>query len=566
MLDGAMRDPGLAVNPTSAFTSLTESSGVRGKTVMVTNRSEDFGRRVPTAGSRPPSYECQQAVPPNLRRAHRSISVDVADLQEAGETADTQTIQDASSGIDMKRSPAGSPVPAGRPSNESSGLLEHWRATAKRGDADAQFNLGRMYADGEGVERDMNESIKWYRLAATNGHPEAQFNLGVIFTPGLGERRNIHEAISLYEQAFANGIAEAAHNLAVIYDDGIEVEKDSRKAIKWYTRAAENGLALSQHKLAVLFSNGTGVVKDNTAAFRLFLAAAEQGDSASQHNLAVSYDRGIGVNTDSQKAMYWYQNAADKGFQESQYWLGLKYAKGEGVKKNMINAFVWIRYASEQGHPDSQCLLSSFYYYGEGVFVDYIEAYKWLKLGLMNGAYRVSQYTEMRVKIVSSLSKGQLKRAEQSVLDWSKKSWNHLKPTGYTVKNSEENSGSLYRIIGPIKFIHKLLELWEMHPGNAVSLLGFDRRGRGYVDRLLQGQDYLVEGSETEDRIAYLFYIWSIVSELFRDRTVENEWLRRAEPELEGKTPMELILSGPITDLLLVKDFVDLVSGRSASC
>lgn len=513
MLDDAVQDPDLAVNPTSAFISRPESSGVRSNTVMVTKRSEDFGRRVPTARSRPPSHEVRQSVPPDLGQAHGSISLDLADLQEAGETADTQTNKDASSGSDMKRSRAVSPVPVDRPSNESSGLLEHWRATANRGDANAQFKLGRMYADGDGVEPDVDEAIKWHRLAATNGHSEAQFNLGVILTSGLGKERNIHEAIRFYEQAFANGIAEAAHNLAVIYDEGIEVQKDS----------------------------------------------------ASQHKLAVSNDRGIGVNRDSRKALHWHQNAADKGFQESQYWLGVKYAKGEGVKQNMINAFVWIRYASEQGHPDSQCLLASFYYDGDGVFVDYIEAYKWLKLGLMNGACKVDQHTKMRDEIVNTLSKKQLERAEQSAAGWSKKSWIDLSPKGYTVKPSQESDGPPYRIIGPIKFINKLLTLWNIRPEDAVSLLGLDDRKRGYVNKLLQGWDHLVEGSETEDRIAYLFYIWSVVSELFRDRTVEIEWLRRAEPELEGKAPMELMLSGPITDLLLVKDFVDLVSGRSGS-
>lgn len=565
MLDDAVQHPDLALNPTSAFTSLPESSGVRSNTVMVTKRSEDFGRRVPTAGSRPPSHKAWQAVPPDLGQAHGSISLDLADLQEAGETADTQTNKDASSGSDMKRSRAVSPVPVDRPSNESSGLLEHWRATANRGDAIAQFNLGRMYADGDGVEPDLDEAIKWFRLAATNGHSEAQFNLGVILTPELGKERNIYEAIRYYEQAFANGIAEAAHNLAVIYDEGIEVQKDSKKAITWYTRAAENGLAFSQHRLAILFGNGTGVVNDNRVAFRWFLAAAEQGDCASQHNLAVSYDRGIGVNKDSQKAMYWYQQAANNGFQESQYWLGIKYARGEGVKKDIINAFVWIRYASEQGHPDSQCLLASFYYDGDGVFVDYIEAYKWLKLGLMNGACKVDQHTKMRDEIVNTLSKRQLERAEQGAAGWSRKSWTDLSPKGYTVKPSQESDGPPYRIIGPIKFINRLLTLWKIRLEYAVSLLGLDDRKRGYVNKLLQGWDHLVEGSETEDRIAYLFYIWSVVSELFRDRTVEIEWLRRAEPELEGKAPMELMLSGRITDLLLVKDFVDLVSGRSGS-
>lgn len=599
---GAMQDSDLAVDPTSAFNGLPAYGSVDVFAPMVAERSEEFGRSDPTVGSRPSIYEVQQAAPPALGQTRGSISVDLAYLHEAGETADTQTIQDASSGSDMRRSRETSPAPADRPLSESSRLLENWRIIASGGDANAQFNLGcayligwgvtrdasiaarwfedaaergypeaefnlgSMYIKGEGVRHDSREAIKWYRRAAANGHPKAQFNLGVILAEENGDERNIHEAISLYEQAFSSGIAEAAHNLAVIYEKGTQVPGDSHKAVIWYTRAAECGLAIAQHNLALCFSEGVSDARDQEEAFKWFRAAAQQGIDRSQHNLAVLYDRGIGVEQNVDEAVYWYKIAANQGFPRSQYLLGSKYASGEGLKKSMLNAFVWIRYAAEQGHPDSQCLLSALYYHGDGVFVDHLEAYKWIQLGLMNGAYHINERIELRDEIVKKLSRKQLEQSERNVRDWSPKLWRYLKPNGYTVKTSEDSDDSPYRIIGPIKFVNKLVGRWKIHPEKVVFLLGFDKQQKQYVHNLLQGRDHLVEGSEAEDRIAYLFYIWGIISELFRDSIVESEWLRRAEPELEGKTPMELMLSGPITDLLLVKDFVDLVSGRSASC
>lgn len=600
MPHGAMQDLDLAVGPTSAFNGLPEYSGVDIFAAMVAERSEDFGRSDPTVGSQPPIYEVRQAVPPALGQVRGSISVDWAYLHEAGKMADTQTIQETSSGSDMRRSRERSPVPADRPSNES--RLENWRMIASRGDANAQFNLGcayligwgvrrdvsiaarwfedaaergypeaefnlgSMYTKGEGVGHDTYEAIKWYRRAAANGHPKAQFNLGVILAAEGGEEQNIHEAISLYQQAFSSGIAEAAHNLAVIYDKGIQVPRDSQEAVIWYTRAAEHGLAIAQHNLALCFCEGVSDARDQEEAFKWFRAAAEQGIDRSQHNLAVLYDGGTGVEKNVDEAVHWYKLAANQGFPHSQYLLGSKYAKGEGLQKSMLNAFVWIRYAAEQGHPDSQCLLSALYYHGDGVFVDHVEAHKWMQLGLMNGASPINERIELRDKIVGKLTRKQLEQSEKNVRDWSSKLWRHLKPKGYTVKTNEDSDDPPYRIIGPIKFVNKLAGQWKIHPEKVVSLLGFDKQQKQYVRNLLQGCDHLVEGSEAEDRIAYLFYIWSIVSELFRDSTVEREWLRREEPELEGKAPMELMLSGPITDLLLVKDFVDLVSGRSASC
>ena len=44
------------------------------------------------------------------------------------------------------------------------------RKAAKQGPADAQYNLGGMYANGQGVNLDHAEAVRWYRKAAEQGH------------------------------------------------------------------------------------------------------------------------------------------------------------------------------------------------------------------------------------------------------------------------------------------------------------------------------------------------------------------------------------------------------------
>ena len=44
---------------------------------------------------------------------------------------------------------------------------------ADQGDANAQFNLGVMYDQGQGVPQDYQQAVKWYRLAADQGHASA---------------------------------------------------------------------------------------------------------------------------------------------------------------------------------------------------------------------------------------------------------------------------------------------------------------------------------------------------------------------------------------------------------
>ena len=75
--------------------------------------------------------------------------------------------------------------------------LNGFRTLAERGDADAQYNLGVMYANGEGVARDYAEAVSWYRMAAEQGHAVAQNKLGVRYACGEGVARDYAEAVAL---------------------------------------------------------------------------------------------------------------------------------------------------------------------------------------------------------------------------------------------------------------------------------------------------------------------------------------------------------------------------------
>ena len=45
--------------------------------------------------------------------------------------------------------------------------LQIWRSLADQGHADAQFNLGVMYDDGQGVAQDYVQAHMWFSLAAS---------------------------------------------------------------------------------------------------------------------------------------------------------------------------------------------------------------------------------------------------------------------------------------------------------------------------------------------------------------------------------------------------------------
>jgi len=64
--------------------------------------------------------------------------------------------------------------------------FKFFKPLAEQGLAEAQYNLGLMYDDGQGVPQDDTEAVKWYRKAAGQGHAKAQNNLGVMYGKGKG--------------------------------------------------------------------------------------------------------------------------------------------------------------------------------------------------------------------------------------------------------------------------------------------------------------------------------------------------------------------------------------------
>ena len=99
---------------------------------------------------------------------------------------------------------------------ENSTSIQSTRRAAEQGHAGAQYNLGVMYDEGEGVPQDYAEAAKWYRRAAEQGHAAAQNNLGVMYRSSHGVPQDHREAYIWFFLAAANGDKEAAKKRDVI--------------------------------------------------------------------------------------------------------------------------------------------------------------------------------------------------------------------------------------------------------------------------------------------------------------------------------------------------------------
>jgi TPR repeat protein len=87
---------------------------------------------------------------------------------------------------------------------------------AEQGDAMAQFNLGLMYANGDGVAADPVEAVKWYRLSAEQGNARAQVHLGIMYAEGKGVAQDDVQTLAWWKLAAAQGVVQAAKNIGII--------------------------------------------------------------------------------------------------------------------------------------------------------------------------------------------------------------------------------------------------------------------------------------------------------------------------------------------------------------
>ena len=79
---------------------------------------------------------------------------------------------------------------------------------AEQGNAKAQFNLGWMYANGQGVRQDDAQAVQWFGKAAEQGLAEAQYNLGLMYYHGRGIRQNHNLAKEWFGKACQNGLQQ----------------------------------------------------------------------------------------------------------------------------------------------------------------------------------------------------------------------------------------------------------------------------------------------------------------------------------------------------------------------
>lgn len=124
--------------------------------------------------------------------------------------------------------------------------LRYWEELAKKGDAEAEFELGSMYQRGEGTHPDQREAMSWYWKAAYQGFAKAQSVLGMLYAAGQTVPKDLVQAHYWLSLASRGGLTVAAEKRDELQQNMSASEiKEAQRLVGRWEPAAEPGHGVS---------------------------------------------------------------------------------------------------------------------------------------------------------------------------------------------------------------------------------------------------------------------------------------------------------------------------------
>lgn len=224
--------------------------------------------------------------------------------------------------------------------------LSECKEKAADGDAEALWQLGQRYENGDGIRKDGLKAVSQYRKAAEKNHAKACGRLAELYATGKIVGKDPVKAARYRAQAkgdsgeMAAALAQTAQERSKV--DYIEVALDYIIGRNGQQRDAKKGIQLL-YKTA----------KDNPTAQRVFVDRWEKGD----------LDEGLGIldADDWNLVLPWFKAQYEKGRRKGGMVLGNEAYRN----KRYDEAVRYWQASAEAGLPKSWFLLGKFYCYDE---------------------------------------------------------------------------------------------------------------------------------------------------------------------------------------------------------
>lgn len=263
-----------------------------------------------------------------------------------------------------------------KPSSETDTIIRHLAAAAEHGVTEAQYRLGRLYLEGDGVTIDAAKGIALLEIAAAKGNIDAMNTLGVAYADGVNVKVDDQRALVHFHQAADNGNRYAAYNLGNAYlisKHGLPQDLD--KSFIYMKDAAESLYPEAQFQLSRMYAEGLGTTRnDSLAMFWAYQAHYRQNISGSaQLGLLMSHrqdDERVRV-----AGLQLLAQAATRGNAFARFEYARLLLQNSRDYEELNTAFRLARLAADDGDGRARALVGRMYAEGIGVRKD-------LKVGL----------------------------------------------------------------------------------------------------------------------------------------------------------------------------------------
>jgi len=193
--------------------------------------------------------------------------------------------------------------------------VELLEIAAREGVIEANWKLGRMYADGDGVQQDKVVAYEYLRRVvqdqADGNSPDARFAADAAVTLGQYQLEGIPGVLQPHPQAAAETLryaaayladGEAQYQVARLYLAGTGVAKDPIQAARWLRLAADKGQHNAQALLGSMLVKGGDILRD-VARGIFWLTIAKENARPDEHWITAAYDDAVAQASQSDRAL-----------------------------------------------------------------------------------------------------------------------------------------------------------------------------------------------------------------------------------------------------------------------
>lgn len=183
---------------------------------------------------------------------------------------------------------------------------------AKKGNAQAQYEVGMCYLNGSGTGKDLKKAAKWFNLATCQGNKEAKERLFASYSKEL-------------EKLAKKNDADAQYALGMCYLEGRQTAKDLKKAAQWFSLATSQGHQEAQKQFFASYSKELEKM-------------AKKKNPDAQYALGMCYYEGRQIARDTDKAGKWFYRAKEQGHQKAME----MFYSFNSLKRRFVTQRLWL--------------------------------------------------------------------------------------------------------------------------------------------------------------------------------------------------------------------------------